>query len=268
MTNGVAVVTGASSGLGAEFARQLAARGLRVLAVARRKERLVELAEEVRRAGKGELVPLELDVTSDGAARIIAERARALGPLAWLVDNAGTDVLGPVADLASEKLAALVRLNCESVVAVTSELVPDLIARKSGHVIVVASVAGFQPTPYHATYGATKAFLISFSEALSEELRDTGVRVTALCPGPVSTEIFDHLAPGVAREQPRYELSAKECVRFALEAADAGRVIAIPGRRNRFMALTSKLAPRALVRRISAKIGISYMGYDPKQLAH
>jgi len=259
----IAVVTGASSGIGEEFARQLAARGLKVLAVARRKERLRALAE----ASSGAIVPLALDVTADGAAEQIRDEARRLGEISWVVNNAGVDRFGTVAERSPSELTGIVRLNCESVVALTTALLPELIARKSGHLVNVASLAGFQPTPHHATYGASKAFVLSFTEALAEELRGTGVHATALCPGPVTTEIFEQLAPGVARARPPHEISAEECVRYALEAADAGRVIAIPGPRNRLMALTAQLAPRSLVRRLAAKVGMKYIGYDPEHLA-
>lgn len=267
MSNGVAVVTGASSGIGAELARQLSARGLRVLAVARRRDRLESLAEAARVAGHGEIVPLELDVTDDGAAAELRKRARELGPVEWVVNNAGVDRMGPVSDRSVAELTKIVRLNCESIVAITTALLPELLAHKRGHVLNVASLAGFQPMPNDATYGASKAFVLSFSEALSEELRGTGIQVTALCPGPVSTEIFEHLAPGAARTPPRNEITAEACARYALDAADAGRVVAIPGARNRVAAALTRFVPRSWVRRLVARFGTNYVGYEPSAIS-
>jgi short-subunit dehydrogenase len=267
MANGVAVVTGASSGIGAELARQLCARGQRVLAVARRRDRLDGLAEAARVAGRGEIVPLALDVTANGAADELRRRARELGELEWIVNNAGVDRMGPVVARNVAELTAIVRLNCESLVAITTTLLPELMAQRRGHILNVASLAGFQAMPNDATYAASKAFVISFSEALSEELRGSGIGVTALCPGPVSTEIFEHMAPGVARASRSYEISAEECARFALKAADDGRVIAIPGTRNRLMAASTHLFPRSWVRRLAARVGIKYVGYDPAAIS-
>jgi len=267
MSNGVAVVTGASSGIGAELARQLSARGVSVLAVARRRERLDNLAEAARTAGHGEIVPLALDVTADGAAEQLRNSAHELGPLEWVVNNAGVDRMGPVADRNVSELTGIVRLNCESIVAITTALLPELVCHGHGHILNVASVAGFQSMPNDATYAASKAFVISFSEALAEELRGTGIQVTALCPGPVTTEIFQQLAPGVARTHRPYEITAEACARYALKAADAGRVIAIPGALNRLMAVSSRFMPRSLARRLAAQIGVKYVGYDPSALS-
>jgi short-subunit dehydrogenase len=263
MADEIAIVTGASSGIGAELARQLSARGLTVLAVARRKERLDHLAEAARAAGQGAIVPMVLDVTTPGAAERVRDRARELGRPRWLVNNAGIDPIGDLVQQSPLEVAAVVRLNCESVVTLCAALGPDLVAGGAGRILNVASLAGFQPTPHHATYGASKAFVLSFSEALSAELRGTGVTVTALCPGPVTTELFDR---ALARKKPSHELSAEECARAGIDAAERGRVIAIPGARNRLTAMSAKLVPRALVRRFAGTVGMKYLGYDVKQL--
>src|SRR5579863_8757690 len=248
----LAIVTGASSGIGWELARQLAARGLRVLAVARRRERLDALAQ-----ASPSVTPLALDVTDPAAPTEIAAAARELGDVTWLINNAGTSRVGRFVEQPPEVLAGIVRLNCEAPVA----LAPAMVKRGRGRILNVASMAGFQPTPWQAVYGGSKAFMLSFSEALAEELHGTGVTVTALCPGPVTTEIFT--AMGVAegeRQPPRHEMTAEACARFGIDAAERGIVVAIPGAMNKLSALAGKLAPRSLVRRMSARIGLKFIG--------
>jgi len=261
----VAIVTGASAGLGRELARGLARRGHVVLAVARRGERLADLAREVT-VGGGRIRPLAVDVTAPDAPEHIHQAAVALGPIGWLVNNAGASNFGRLEEAEVEGERALVRLNCESVVGLTTRVLPDLVRAGRGIVLQVASSAGLQPTPGWAVYGATKAFVISFSEALYEELRHSGVSVTALCPGPIATEFFAasggaELQP--ARRRPPWELSAETCAELGLRAALAGRAVAVVGGTTRLLALSGRLAPRALTRFISGKISLRYVGLPP-----
>jgi hypothetical protein len=257
----LAVVTGASSGIGAELAWQLAERGHPVLAVARRAERLQELAARAAAAGHTPVHVMALDVTAPDAPAQLLARARELGGAEWLVNNAGGGRLLPFVDDAAAQ-APQVRLNCESLVAITAAFVGDLVAQKQGVILNVASSAGFQPTPGMTTYGATKAFVLSFSEGLSEELRGTGVTVTALCPGPVATEFFAGGGAGTDGRTPSSaEITPAECARFALDAAERGRVVAVPGLSTKFLAWGSRLAPRSWVRRISARTTLARLGY-------
>ncbi|HEX2574579.1 MAG TPA: SDR family oxidoreductase [Polyangia bacterium] len=258
----LAIVTGASSGIGAEFARQLAAAGTPVLAVARRGERLEALAQAARAAGHAAIHPLALDIADRKVGALVRDRARELGGASWLINNAGTTRFGRFLDVDAEALMDLVRLNCESMVGLCATVVPDLKARGAGRVINVASLAAFQPTPFQSVYGATKAFVLSFSEGLAEELRGTGVTVTALCPGPVTTEIFDVGAPGMPRKPPRHEMSPEDCVRYALGVARSGQVVAIPDVLGRITAWSTRLVPRAMVRRLSARVGLKYVGIE------
>ncbi|WP_438001684.1 SDR family oxidoreductase [Sorangium sp. So ce185] len=260
-TSGLAIVTGASSGIGAALARQFSARGQPVLAIGRRAHRLEELSAEARAAGHAPIHPFGLDVTAEGAAQRVRDRARALGGPGWLVNNAGATRLGPFLEGDPAAYAMLVRLNCESVVALCAAIVPDLVARGGGRVLNVASLAAFQPTPGHAVYGATKAFVLSFSESLAEELDGSGVTVTALCPGPVTTEIFDVGAPGVSRRKPRFELSAEDCAAYGIAAAERGDVVAVPTALSKATAQLARVLPRAAIRRLSARIGLSFLGY-------
>jgi short-subunit dehydrogenase len=251
----LAVVTGASSGIGAEIARALSRGGRPVLAVARRGDRLDALAAEARDAGGAPVHPLVLDVAAPGAAERVRDRARALGGAAWLVNNAGFGFYGPLGSAAPERLAEMVRLNCESLVVLTRVLLDDLVAAgRGGAILNVASVAGFQPMPFMSVYGATKAFVISFTEGLSEELRGTGVAVTAFCPGPVATEFGEvagtgrrfHRAPGI---------DAPTAAREALAAVARREVVALSSPfTNRLATAFGWLMPRGLLRRVSRRV--------------
>jgi short-subunit dehydrogenase len=257
----VAIVTGASAGLGRAFALALARRGHTVLAIARRAERLAELVGEA--PGPGRIEPLALDVTADGAATKIHEAARKLGEIGWLVNNAGGSTFGRFedSDVAAER--ALVRLNCESVVALTGEVLPGLVARRRGIVLNVASSAGMQPTPGWSVYGASKAFVLAFSEGLYDELRGSGVSATALAPGPVATEFFSANAAGRNRRVPPWEVSAEACVEQALRAALAGRALLVVGLATRLLVFGSRFSPRALARWVSGRVGLRFIGLPP-----
>jgi hypothetical protein len=258
----LAVVTGASAGIGAELARQLAAAGHPVLAVARRADRLEQLAAEAKAKGWAPVYALALDVCAEGAAAAVRARADALGGAEWLVNNAGTAKFGRTVEVDAASQAAQVRLNCESVVALTAAFLPGMVERRRGVILNVASTAGFQPTPLMGIYGASKAFVVSYSEALAVELEGTGVTVTALCPGPVATELFQVSAPGVPRKAPAHEISAEACARFGIDAARRGRVIAVPGAQNKLVAAVMPMLPRGLVRSMMARMGLSYLGYQ------
>jgi len=263
----VAIVTGASSGLGRALAQNLAARGHVVLAVARRTERLTELARRAGApAGAGRIEPLALDVTDPDAADRIHAEARRLGEIGWLVNNAGSSTFGRLEASRVEEQRALVRLNCEALVTLTTRLLPELVRAGRGIVLQVASAAGLQPTPGWAVYGASKAFVISLAEAMSEELRGSGVSVTALCPGPITTEFFNHgddPALAASRRRPFWELTPEACAEAGLRAALAGTTVAVIGQTNRALALSGRLAPRALLRFIAAKISLRYVGLPP-----
>jgi short-subunit dehydrogenase len=243
-----ALITGASSGIGEQFARQLSARGDDVVLVARRADRLERLAGEL--PGTAHVVPC--DLVADAAG--LKEKVDGQGlQVDLLVNNAGFGTYGHFTELDPRREAEEIRLNCEAMVTLTHAFLPPMLDRGSGGIINVCSSAGLQPIPYEAVYSATKAFAITFTEALWEELRGTGVRTLAVNPGPVPTEwqgVAGHqdvdVVPG--------KISAEQCVAEALDAYDRGRRSLIPGRRIRWFIRATRPSPRAVQLRITERM--------------
>ncbi len=247
----LAVVTGASSGIGASLSRQLSRSGRPVLAVARRADRLEALAAEARALGAAPIHPLPLDVADERAPERIAETARARGGAGWLVNDAGFGAHGAFARQDRALLVRLLRVNCEALVAITHALLPQLRAARDGVLLNVASAAAFQPTPFMSVYGASKAFVLSFTEGLAEELRGTGLFVGAYCPGPVATE-FDAVAGTRVRKPPSI-LSADDAAAEALAQIARREVVYVPKPLYRLVTAAGRFLPRSAVRRISAR---------------
>lgn len=242
-----ALVTGASSGIGAELARQLAARGADLVLTARSKEKLDQLAAELSAKHRVTVRVVVADLARPGGAESLAADVDALGlPIDHLVNNAGFGDAGVFAKAGADKLTEMVRLNCEAVVVLSRHFLPAMLERRRGGVLNVASTAAFQPMPFMAVYAATKAFVLSFSAALAKEVEGTGVRVTALCPGPVPTGFQEaaRIEPGVERIA---ALTAAATAERALFAYGAGDVVCVPGTVNRVQTVLSKLAPRGMV---------------------
>jgi short-subunit dehydrogenase len=250
----LAVVTGASSGIGAALARALVRRGDAVLAVARRADRLEALAAEALEAGRAPLHTLALDLAAEGAAPALAAAARRLGVPSLLVNSAGFGAYGAFEGADADRLAAMVRLNCEALVRCTHALLPDLRAAGRAAVLNVASAAAFQPTPYLAVYGATKAFVLSFTEGLDEELRGSGVRALAFCPGPVATEFGEVAGTGARFHDVPGRLSAEEAAAAALRQVDEGVAVLVPGGLGKVTTALAQVLPRALVRRAASQL--------------
>lgn len=246
------LVTGASSGIGRELATLLAARGYGVTLVARRRAALDELAEQLASRHGVRVEALAADLADEPERSAIAPELERRGlAVNILVNNAGGTTMGPVHRADVDRELALVRTNVEAVVHLCSTFLPGMVERRSGAVLNVASTAAFQPLPGQAAYGASKAFVLSYSHALRGELRPTGVTVTALCPGPVETGFAT--AAGMtdseaAESMPRIMwVPAAEVARAALKGLDANKAVVIPGVANRVSAAAGWLAPRGVV---------------------
>ena len=248
----VCLITGASSGIGAALAREFASHGHTLVLTARREAELDALAERIAGSGQPRPQVITADIgAADGIARLEqALRDRGL-EVATLVNNAGFGLLGAAADLDLAQQLAIVDLNVRALTDLTLRFIPD-ITRHKGGILNVASIAGFMPGPGMAVYHASKAFAVSFSEALHAELAGKGVRVTALCPGPVPTGFFrragiphDYFPSFLAR-------SAERVAREGYEGLLAGRRLVIPGGANRILTALPRLLPRGVIAGYSA----------------
>jgi uncharacterized protein len=248
--NSTCLVTGASSGIGAEIARELARRGHGVTLAARREERLRELAEELAGEHDVRAETVSADVADQAARRRLkAELTERNLAVEVLVNNAGFGSGGAFIELEAEKEAEMVRTNVEAVVALTGMFVPGMVDRGRGAVLNVASLIAFQPVPFQATYGATKAAVLSFSDALHEELRGTGVTLTSVCPGPVRTEFGESGGFGGADDRipDRFWLEADKVAADAVDAMDNGDRVTVPGTTNQLAAIYGQHLPRFLL---------------------
>jgi short-subunit dehydrogenase len=246
-----AIVTGASSGLGRAFALALAARGYPLLVVARRRNRLEELAAEVRGRG-GTIDVLVADLAATPGIEAVLARA-ADRDVEMLVNNAGVASYGAFTELEPDRERELVRLNVEAIVSLTRGLLPAMLARGHGGVINVASQMAFQPMPYFAAYAASKAFVLSFSEALAEELRGSDVRVTVVAPGFTTTE-FTQTAGSAHAERLFPHLDAARVAESGLRAHERGRTVKVVGGLYSFLSLSGRFAPRFVLRRAMKRV--------------
>lgn len=248
--NKVALVTGASAGLGVEFARQLAKRGHSLVLAARRKDRLDELAREL---GNARSVAIDLSAP-DAAAKLIADLAAHGEAVDILINNAGFGLIGQFAELPGEREREMVDLNAGVLTDLCRAVVPGMIERRSGGIINVASTAAFQPGPKMAVYFATKAFVLSLTEALHEELKPHKIKVSCLCPGPTRTEFGEVAGFGGNGLFDRVAMNAGEVVTAALAGLDHNKAVVIPGLINKIGAVSGRLAPRSIVRKIAGAI--------------
>ena len=246
----VALVTGASAGLGVDFARQLSERGHRLVLAARRKDRLEELAKEL---GKARAIAIDLS-KAGAAAKLMADIEANGETVGLLVNNAGFGLIGRFAELDARRERQMVDLNVATLMDLCRAVAPAMIKRKAGGIINVASTAAFQPGPRMAVYFATKAFVLSLSEALHEELKPRGVHVTCLCPGPTRTEFGDVAGFGGNGLFDRVAMESPEVVKAGLDGLDRNKAVVIPGVVNKLGAFSGRLAPRSVVRKIAGAI--------------
>jgi short-subunit dehydrogenase len=255
---GYAVVTGASKGLGKYFARALAARKQNLILVARSKDRLQTLASELRDRHGILAESLEIDLASAGAGLQLAQKLRENRfQTELLVNNAGVGERGEFVRLPLERQLQMIHLHNTAVVELTYQLLPAMIERSQGGIINVSSMAGFQPVPYAALYSATKAFLTTFSMALREEVRTSGVKVVTLCPGRLRADPEDAEAQENRQKVPGGEQRHEDVVDETLKKLDAGGGLVIPGRINRLTVRGQRLMSLNAVPKIVARISKS-----------
>ena len=246
----VALVTGASAGLGVEFARQLAKRGHALVLAARRTDRIEELASQL-----GNARAVTIDLSKPGAAADLLADLDAHGEqVDLLINNAGFGLIGRVAELDAGRLRQMIDLNVGTLTDLCRALAPRMIERKGGAILNVASTAAFQPGPNMAVYFATKAYVLSFTEALHEELKPHGIRVSCLCPGPTRTEFGAVAGFGGNGLFDRTAMEAPEVVAAGLAGLDRNRAVVVPGLVNKIGAAGTRFAPRSVVRKIAGAI--------------
>ncbi|MDQ6798466.1 MAG: SDR family oxidoreductase [Actinomycetota bacterium] len=251
-----ALVTGASSGIGRAFAVQLGASGTDLVLVARRRDRLDDLAAQLRAEHGTEVEVLVADLTDESDLVTVETRlGDETAPVDLLVNNAGFATSGRFADLPVDREVSEILLNVLAPVRLTRAVLPGMVDRRHGGVVNVSSIAALQPLPHWATYAATKAYLTSFSEAVHEEVRGQGVVVLALMPGFTHTEFHGHVGPPPVGIPGPFWMDSDQVVKSGLAALDHRRARRVPGGLNRMVAMLSRLTPRAASRRMVARIG-------------
>ncbi|VVS98770.1 Short-chain dehydrogenase [Sphingomonas sp. EC-HK361] len=249
------LITGASAGLGEGFARALAAEKCDLLLTARRTDRLEALAQELRDRHGVTVHVFAADLAAaDAPAGLIADITAAGLTIDTLINNAGFGGRGAFAEMPLETQLGQIDVNCRALVALSHAVLPAMIAAGRGGILNVASTAAFQPGPWMAVYYATKAFVLSFSEALHEEVKGNGIHVSALCPGPTRTEFADVAGMGDSDLFKRFASGPDTVVRDGLKALAANRAVKVSGAMNAAMAGSIRFTPRALARRIAGSL--------------
>ena len=255
MSRPLAVVTGASSGIGAAFAERLARKGYDLLLVARRKERLEKLADELSQRHAVRVEALPADLAKDDELRVVEQRIQEARNLEFLVNSAGFGTRSLFHEADPEMQDRMHRLHVLATVRLTRAALPIFVARKKGFLVNVSSVAGFMQGPYNVSYCATKAWMISFTEGLHMEMRnvDADIRVQVLCPGFTISEF--HQAMGMDRSfiSQGWWMTAEEVVDASLAGFEKRRCIVVPGMRYKLIVLALKLIPRSILRAIAKR---------------
>jgi uncharacterized protein len=256
--NNTTLITGASSGIGEAFARKLATRGHNLMLVSRTEEKLMMVCNEIGRSQNIRAEYFAIDLSErDAPRRLFEETQRRELEIDLLINNAGFGSMGEFASLDLDRELNMIDLNIRSLVDLTHRFLPPMRQKKSGAIMNVASTAGFQPVPFMATYAATKAFVLSFSEALWEENRTYGIKVMALCPGVTETNFFE--ASRMQRPPARTSQTPEEVVEVGLRALQRGQSSVISGWTNRLMVESERAVPRKLVLRIAGSVLRSHL---------
>ena len=255
----LALVTGASSGIGAALARELARHAHDVVLTARRTARMEALAAELRSLGATATV-ISADLAKPGAASALTHELASRGlEIDLLVNNAGLGALGRFDRMDAGRISEMLQVNIVALTELTRLLVPGMVARRRGRIMLVSSVAGFQPGPRMAVYFASKAYVTSLGEALAYELRGTGISVTVLCPGATDTEFFDVAGANdsIMARRLRHMMPAAAVARIGYQGLAAGRHIVIAGLMNRVMALARRFAPHRITLPVTDMLNVS-----------
>ncbi|MDJ0520603.1 MAG: SDR family oxidoreductase [Planctomycetota bacterium] len=249
------LVTGASSGIGADIARLLAREGARLVLTARREDRLRELADECTELGAIAAWPIVADLDEPGAPEHVATMAENhLGHVDVLINNAGFAVPGLFASTDLERTLSMIRVNVMASVELAHRLLPGMVRRKTGGILNVASMASFQAAPYQSAYAGTKAFLLNWSDGLHQEYKHTGVAITALCPGVTDTEFFDAAGYPKAAGILKWRAECLPVAELGVRALARGRMEAVPGVLNKVLLFIQRLMPRTLVADVSRRL--------------
>jgi uncharacterized protein len=250
----VTLITGASSGLGVDFARRLAAENHNLVLVARREDKLQTLADELKLAHGISVFVEPCDLAKPGAvAKLMATLAKQGLEVSCLINNAGFGLNGEFGKLDGPRQTEMINLNCTALTELCHAVLPSMMNNKSGQILNVASTAAFQAGPLMAVYYASKAYVLSFSEALHEELRPYGIHVTALCPGPTETEFFDAAKMGKSLLA-KMQSKSSTVVDDGLRALKLNRAIVISGFINKITAQSARLVPRAFTRKLAQSL--------------
>jgi uncharacterized protein len=250
----VCLVTGASAGLGAGFARQLAASGKSLVLVARRLDKLEALAAELRKTYGIQVFAEASDLSEQGAVKSLMARLKARNlEVDCLVNNAGFGLNGKFSELDGDKQSDMITLNCTALTELCHAVLPAMIARKSGSILNVASTAAFQAGPLMAVYYASKAFVLSFSEALHEEMLPHGIHVSALCPGATETEFFSAAGMG-GSALAKMASNPEKVVTDGLLALKNNKAFVVSGLMNKLLAQSTRFTPRFITRKIAKSL--------------